>query len=252
MNNLGAIILAAGKGTRMQSKDVNKVALHLGEKPMVRHAIDRLESMNISSIVVVVGFAKDSVIKSLSGTSTIFADQNEPQGTGHAVVCGLKKVPDGIENVLVMNGDDSAFYTKEILENLISMHLENDADVTLLTTEKEIPFGLGRIIRNDSGKLVDIVEEKNATDEQKLIKEVNPGCYIFKVSFLNQFKEKISKNELTGEYYINDFIGLAIKNNKKIETLKLTSMHWRGVNTGEELKEAEELYAKNFSTGLTS
>ena len=136
MNNLGAIILAAGKGTRMQSTDVNKVALQLGEKPMVRHAVDRLESMNVSSIVVVVGFAKDPVVKSLQGTSAVFADQNEPQGTGHAVVCGLEKVSNEIENVLVMNGDDSAFYTKEILENLIATHLENRADITVLTTEK--------------------------------------------------------------------------------------------------------------------
>jgi len=242
MNNIGAIILAAGRGTRMKSTDVNKVALKLGEKPMVRHAVDRLESMKFSSIIVVVGFAKESVIKSLEGTKAVFAEQEIPQGTGHALSCGLLKVPSNIEHVLVMNGDDSAFYSKEVLEKLVTSHIASSADVTLLTIEKENPFGLGRIIRDNEGKLIDIIEEKNATEEQRLIKEVNPGCYIFRLSFLNENKNKIQKNELTGEYYINNFIELAVRENLKVEALKV-SIPWRGVNTSEELIEAEKLYS---------
>jgi len=243
MNNVGAIILAAGRGSRMKSTDTNKVTLPLGDKPMVRHAVDRLESMNFASIVIVVGFAKDSVIESLKGTKAIFADQDVPQGTGHALSCGLSKVPDSIEHVLVMNGDDSAFYSEEVLEKLVSSHLVSGADITLLTIEKDNPFGLGRIVRDNNDKLIDIIEEKNATDEQRLIKEVNPGCYIFRLSFLNDYKNKIQKNELTGEYYINNFIELAVKEGLSVEALKV-SIPWRGVNTKEELVEAEKLYTQ--------
>ncbi len=247
MNNIGAIILAAGKGTRMNSTDINKVALHLGEKPMVRHAVERLESIKIELIVVVVGFAQESVINSLKGTKAVFAEQEIPQGTGHALSCGLSKVSENIEHVLVMNGDDSAFYGKEILEKLILCHLEADADVTLLTIEKDNPFGLGRIVRDNEGRLIDIIEEKNATEEERLIKEVNPGCYIFRSSFLNGHKDKIKKNELTGEYYINNFIQMAVEEGLKVETLR-ESIPWRGVNTKEELEEAEKLHAQTLGS----
>lgn len=251
MSEIGAIILAAGRGSRMKSTDVNKVTLTLGEKPMVRHAVERLESLNFASIVVVVGFAKESVIQSLEGTKATFADQSEPLGTGHAVVSALSKIPTSIEHVLVMNGDDSAFYSKEVLEKLISAHLKNNADITLLTIEKDNPFGLGRIIRDSNDKLLDIIEEKNATNEQKLIKEVNPGCYIFRLSFLKEHKDNIQKNEVTGEYYINNFIELGVNGGYKVEALKV-SIPWRGVNTGEELEEAEALYKKTSGLGSAS
>jgi len=239
--NLGAIVLAAGKGKRMNSKSVNKVALHLADKPMIVHTVSLLEKVGIKEIVVVVGFAKKSVIGVL-GSKVIFAEQKKRLGTAHAVECALKKMPTNVEDVLVVNGDDSAFYSEKIIKKLTKSHLLSNSAFTFLTIEKDNPFGLGRIVRGSKNELMAIVEEKNADEVQKTIKEVNPGCYIFKVNFLKKYLSKIKKNELTGEYYLTDLVGLGIKNNEKVETLKGGAIAWRGVNTKDELLEAEKLF----------
>ena len=239
--NLGAIILAAGKGKRMNSKSINKVALPLADKPMIVHTVSLLENVGIKEIVVVVGFAKKSVMNVL-GSKVIFAEQKKRLGTAHAVECALKKMPTNVDDVLVVNGDDSAFYSEKIITKLIKSHLLSNSALTFLTIEKANPFGLGRIVRGSKNELIAIVEEKNAAQAQKTIKEVNPGCYIFKVNFLKKYLSKIKKNELTGEYYLTDLVDLGIKNNEKIETLKGGSIAWRGVNTKDELQEAEKLF----------
>jgi len=239
--NLGAIVLAAGKGKRMNSKSVNKVALHLADKPMIVHTVSLLENAGIKEIVVVVGFAKKSVMNVL-GSKVIFAEQKKRLGTAHAAEYALKKMPINVQDVLVVNGDDSAFYSEKIITKLIKSHLLSNSAFTFLTIEKDNPFGLGRIVRNSKNELIAIVEEKNAGKAQKTIKEVNPGCYIFRVNFLKKYLSKIKKNELTGEYYLTDLVDLGIKNNEKIETLKGGSIAWRGVNTKDELQEAEKLF----------
>ena len=185
-NNFGAIILAAGKGKRMNSKTINKVALPLAEKPMIVHAVYLLEKSGIKEIVVVVGFAKKSVM-SVLGNKVIFAEQKKRLGTGHAALCGLKKLPKDVEDVLVINGDDSAFYPQDLIKDLMNAHRLSKAAITFLTIEKDNPLGLGRIIRNKNGHVVAIMEEKDATESQRLVKEINPGCYIFKVDFLKKY-----------------------------------------------------------------
>ncbi len=239
--NFGAIILAAGKGKRMNSKSVNKVALPLADKPMIVHTVGLLEKVGIKEIVVVVGFAKKSVMNVL-GSKVIFAEQKKRLGTAHAVECALKKMPTDVEDVLVVNGDDSAFYSEKIITELMKSHLSSNSAFTFLTIEKDNPFGLGRIVRDSKNELIAIVEEKNATESQKTIKEVNPGCYIFRISYLKKHINKVKKNELTGEYYLTDLVDLGIKNNEKIETLRGGSIAWRGVNTKDELQEAEKLF----------
>lgn len=239
--NLGAIILAAGKGKRMNSKSVNKVALHLADKPMIVHTVSLLEKVGIKEIVVVVGYAKKSVMNVL-GSKVIFAEQRKRLGTGHAALCGLKKLPKNVDDVLVINGDDSAFYPQGLIKNLIKTHSLSNAAITFLTIEKDNPFSLGRIVRNNSGQVVAIVEEKDATQTQRKIKEINPGCYILKVKFLRKYLKKIEKSKITGEYYLTSIIDLGIKNNEKTETLKGGSIAWRGVNTKDELQEAEKLF----------
>lgn len=241
MKNIAAIILAAGKGKRMKSKDVNKVVVPLGNKQMILHAVDRLTSLSIDPIIVVVGFAKESVMKILNG-KVVFAQQSKRLGTAHAVACGLKKLPKDSENVLVLNGDDSAFYKEETIKQLIEKHIENDEDMTFLTITVSNPQGLGRIIRDGKGNLKAIVEEKDATAQQREISEIGTGCYVFKVSFLRKYIDKIKKSEATGEYYLTSLIDIAIKNNYRVESLRVENMPWRGINTPEELKEAERLF----------
>lgn len=240
--SLGTIILAAGKGKRMDSKEVNKVALRLADKPMIVHAINLLEELTIKHVVVVVGFAKKSVIDIL-GSKVIFAEQSKRLGTAHAVSCGFKKMPKDVSDILVINGDDSAFYTKQTIEKLIELHFSSDAALTLLTIEKDNPLGLGRIIRDTSGKILSVVEEKDATNMQRKIKEINPACYIFKTEFLNKYLNKVKKSGVTGEYYLTSLIGMGIENNEKVETFKGGNLLWRGVNTKDELAEAEKIFS---------
>ncbi len=240
-NKLGAIVLAAGKGKRMNSRDVNKVVLPLANKPMIVHSIALLENVGISQIVVVVGFAKKSVMEVL-GTKVMFAEQHKRLGTGHAVVQGLRKMPNEVENILVINGDDSAFYTEEVIKNLAEKHLISNASLTFLTIDKQNPFGLGRVIRDENENVKAIVEEKDATDMQRKVTEVNPGCYIFKSSFLRKYLPRVKKSPVTGEYYLTSLIDIGIKNNEKTETLKAGPLPWRGVNTKDELLEAERLF----------
>src|SRR3989344_2765780 len=193
MKKIAAIILAAGKGKRMRLKDVNKVVVPLGNKQMILHAVDRLRGLMISPIIVVVGFAKESVMKVLDG-KVVFAEQFKRLGTAHAVMCGLKKIPEDIDTVLVINGDDSAFYKEETIKQLIKKHIDNNEDVTFLTITVSNPSGLGRIVRDDKGSLLAIVEEKDSTADQKKIREINPGCYVFSASFLRNYMSQIEKN----------------------------------------------------------
>lgn len=242
---LGAIILAAGRGKRMKSKEVNKVAMHLANKPMILHTVELLENLNIKNIVVVVGFAKESVIKVLQGRVD-FAEQKKRLGTAHAVKIALKQINNKIEEVLVLNGDDSAFYSKEIINKLVKKHFADNSSFTFLTIEKDNPYGLGRVIRDSKGRVKAIVEEKDATLKERSIKEVNPACYIFKVNFLKKYLPRVKKSIVTNEYYLTSLIGLGIEKNEKIETLRGGRLIWRGVNTKDELSEAEKLINKTI------
>ncbi len=238
---LGAIVLAAGKGKRMNSSNSNKVTLFLGDKPMILHGVNLLKKLNTDKIVVVVGFAKDSVMKILN-SDVIYAVQRRRLGTAHATKCGFNKMPKNIDDVLVINGDDSAFYTVSLMKKLIKKHYQSNAQFTFLTIEKDDPMGLGRVVRDKNKKLIAIVEEKDAAPCQKLIKEVNPSCFIFKSSFLRKYLKKVEKSKFTNEYYLTRLIRLGIKDNLKIETMPVGKITWRGVNTKDELIEAEKLF----------
>lgn len=244
MNNLAAIILAAGKGKRMNSKTVNKVTLSLGGKPMILHTFDILDKLGIGEIIVVVGFAKRSVMELLSKERVRFCEQKKRLGTAHAVLCAMKKTSNRVENVLVIHGDDSALYKTEIIKKLIQKHIESNAAFTFLTIEMEYPKGLGRVVRGNDGRVLAIVEEKDATQDILKLKEVNPACYVFKMSFLKKYISKIKKSPITKEYYLTSLIDIAIKNNEHMETLPVGLFAWRGINTKDELKQAENIFLK--------
>lgn len=239
---IGAIILAAGKGSRMKSKDANKVTLLLADKPMIAHSVELLESVYVNPIVIVVGFAKESVMNVL-GERVYFVEQKKRLGTAHAALKGLQKIEKlHVTDVLIIQGDDSAFYKADIIRQLIHTHVTTEAALTFLTIEKEDPTGLGRVIRDSGGKLVKIVEEKDATAVEKQTKEINPACYIFRVSFLHKYLPQVEKSPVTGEYYLTHLIDMAINHGEKVETVQGGNIVWRGVNTKEELEEAQKLY----------
>lgn len=243
MNNypdLCAVILAGGKGKRMNATVNNKVTYAVAGEPIIQRILKKITSAGIDNIVVVVGHAKNSVIKLLP-KEVLIAHQTKRLGTGHATKAALSQIPKDTKNVLVLYGDDAFWYSPKHFQELIALHNSSNATVTFCTTNVENPFGLGRIIRDKSGNVTGIVEEKNATDKQRKIQEVNLGGFLFDKKFLRSNIAKLPKNPLTKEYYLTDMIDLAIKKGEKVEALNLANFTWRGINTPDELKLAEEL-----------
>jgi len=238
-----AIILAAGRGKRMKAKGRNKVTYELLGKPMISYTLDNIHTAGVAHCIAVVGYEKQSVV-SLLGENDMSVVQGKRLGTGHAVKVALAEVPNTVEYVLVLYGDDSFMYKSDVYRELIALHIEKNPVMTFLTLELADPKGLGRIRRDTQSKVVGIVEEKDATDEQKKINEINPACYVFSTSFLRSYIKKIAKSEVTGEYYLTSLIEMAVADNLHIETLKRTDIKWRGINTPEELKEAENMLTK--------
>lgn len=249
MDKVTAIILAAGKGTRMNSTDRNKVSLPVNGKPMILRTIEILRSSGINKFVVVVGFAKESVVAMLDSNISI-AEQKEQLGTGHAVMCALNKVDKDTKDVLIIYGDDSFLHTPKTFQKLFNEHSRSNAKISFITKESENPTGFGRIIRDVNGEIVGIVEEKNATDEQKLIKEINLGCYVIDRKYLEDNIKNIEKNSVTGEFYITDIIDIISKQKGKISSYKLSDGVWKGVNTPQDLMEAEKILSNGSKVEL--
>lgn len=242
--SLASIILAAGKGSRFKSTTVNKVILPLAGKPMILRAVEFVENFKINPIIIVVGFAKESVEETLHGKDVIFVEQKEQLGTGHAVQTGLSKIPNQTEDVVVIQGDDAMFYNDEnipLVKKLINKHLGSNASATFLTVELVNPFGMGRIVRDEVGNVVAIIEQKEADRVQQKIRETNTACYIFKVEFLKKYLPKVVKHHITEEHQLTDLVKLAVDNNEPVETIAAGPIPWRGVNTQDELLEAEVL-----------
>lgn len=241
---LGAIILAAGRGKRMNSKNINKVALMLDNKPIITHIVQFMKRLGIAIIVVVVGHAKESVYEAIHPEKVIYADQAEQLGTGHAVHVALEKLPKNVTDVFVVYGDDAVFYNeknKPFMKKLFDTQLSSGSVLSFLTIEINEPAGLGRIVRDKKGNVTAIVEEKDATGTEKRITEINPGCFVFSVKFLKKYLPKVTKSPVTGEYYLTGLIDLAIKDRLNIETVRGGILAWRGVNTKEELEGARKM-----------
>jgi bifunctional UDP-N-acetylglucosamine pyrophosphorylase/glucosamine-1-phosphate N-acetyltransferase len=227
----------------MQSKEINKVAMLLNNKPIITHVLDVLEKMRFEIIVVVIGFAKESVKNAVKDHKVIFAEQDEPRGTANAALTALEKIPDSVSDVLVIQGDDSYFYNEDLFLKLSKKHFSENAALTFLTIHVENQIDLGRIVRDEYGNVISVVEEKDANETIRQINEINPACYIFNVNFLKKYLPQVEKSPVTGEYYLTSLIDIAIKNKEKIETVQAGFIPWRGINTPEELAEAERLFS---------
>ncbi|HRN96354.1 MAG TPA: sugar phosphate nucleotidyltransferase [Candidatus Levybacteria bacterium] len=239
-DTIWAVILAAGKGTRMNSQSTNKVAMKVAGVPMLVRTVQNLQQSGINNICIVVGFAKESVMN-LFDNSVHFAQQGEQLGTGHAAKVGVDSLPENTTDIIVLYGDDSYIYTPDIYKKLLTIHQTQKADLSFITLTVDNPTGLGRIVRDSTGNVIGIVEEKDATDEQKKITEINPACYIFSYSFFKEYIDTVPKSPVTGEYYLTSLIEIAVQEHARIETYTVTGINWRGINTPEELQQADTL-----------
>lgn len=236
--DFAAIILAAGEGRRMKSS-VPKVLHKILGKPMIERTIETLSEIQPFQIITVVSPQNSDLLKGVLGNKTLYATQSLPLGTADATQAGLKKVGKDVQIVAVLYGDDTAFYKPSTIQTIYNHHQEVKPKITFATLVKENPKGLGRIIRKDD-KVIDIIEEKDASDVQKQIKEVNDGLYFFEKKWLTQNLPKIGPSPKTGEFYITDLIELALKNRQRVEAYKLADpSQWHGINTPQELKQAQ-------------
>ncbi len=204
-STLTAIVMAAGKGTRMKSERPKAITPLLGQ-PLTRYVLRALEQAGAKPIIVVVGHGAEEV-KSALGEQYLYALQTQQLGTGHAVMQAVPHLPSDAEYVLIAAGD-SPLVTPEVFQSLYEAALQTDAACALATALLDDPTGYGRILRNAMGNVVGIVEEKDASPEQKAIREVCTSFYCFRADVLRDALPRLSNQNAQGEYYLTDVIGI--------------------------------------------
>jgi bifunctional UDP-N-acetylglucosamine pyrophosphorylase / glucosamine-1-phosphate N-acetyltransferase len=246
------IILAAGKGTRFKSDGTNKTASLFRNKPLIQFGLD-LYTTICSNTIVVIGAYADSVMSAVSRKDNlIFASQRKRLGTGHALMVAVKEIEKNNLHprlVLLGYGDHMMHYTKEIVSEMLEVHTDSQTVISLITTNVSDPSSLawGRIIRNEKGYVTGIVEEKDATPEEKQITELNAGFYCFDYAFLQKNGKKIKKSPVTGEYYITDLIGIAVGSGKNVKALSVPFENvGLGINTRDDLEKSQSHHSKGF------
>lgn len=236
--NKYAIILAAGKGTRMKST-TPKVLHKIAGKTMLDHVLSNVGELDTEKQIVIVGHEADRVISTLP-MGTNFVKQTEQLGTGHAVKIAADLLADEAGITMVCYGD-MPLITGDTLSSLFDYHVEQEAAVTILTGNATDPFGYGRIIR-ENGEVVRIVEEKDATDEERQIHEINTGIYVFDNQLLFEALSDLTPSNAQGEYYLTDVIEIFKKDNRKISACLLDNFDESlGINDRVQLAQAEKI-----------
>jgi len=206
MKNTAAILLAAGKGTRMKS-DLPKVAHKVCGLPLICHSIRQLRSLRIKKIVVVVGYGKEHVIDCVKDYDVEIVEQKQQRGTGHALSVCASKFKSFTGNILVLPGDvfieDSA-----ALKKFCTYHTKKKNALSLLTSFVDEPKGYGRIIRSGKDAVIAIREELDASRTEKIISEINTGIYLFRGKAVFSSLKKIKKNSKKKEYYLTDIVDI--------------------------------------------
>ena len=245
-NNRYAVILAAGKGTRMQSK-LYKVLHKVCDRTMVELVLDSLSDLEMQEVITVVGHGAERV-KEVLGDRTKFVLQEEQLGTAHAVKVAKDELKDKEGTTIVMYGD-TPLIRSETINNMLDHHEKMNAKATVLTAIADNPFAYGRIIRDVNGNLVKIVEEKDATEQERKIKEINSGIYCFDNKLLFEMLEKVKNDNNQGEYYLPDVLGLIREQKEIIETYLCDDFDETfGVNDRVALAYAENVMRNRINT----
>ncbi|MDF2626790.1 MAG: UDP-N-acetylglucosamine pyrophosphorylase [Symbiobacteriaceae bacterium] len=244
MSHVTVVVLAAGKGTRMKSKLI-KIMHPIAGKPMIGHVVDSANKLGFDDVVAVVGYQQERLREYL-GDRVKYVVQAEQLGTGHAVLQAAPFI-DAHQggHVLVMFGDNP-FLGPSVIERLMKRHIESGAAATLLTAEVTNPFGLGRIVRDPAtGRFQQIVEEKDATPEQKQLREIWPGMVIFQREGLTDVLRQIDNNNAQKEYYLPRAFSILLEQGKIVEVaMEATEYEATGPNDRIALAEAEERFRR--------
>lgn len=239
LETCGAVVLSAGKGSRLGCVDIPKVMLDMGGKPLVGYTVETLKKVGLSEkkICLVVGFQAQKV-RDYFHDGVSYADQTELKGTAHAAFTGMQTLPTEIDHVLVLGGDDSAFYTAETILHFIEHHISSHCVLSLLSAHINNPAQLGRIVRHKNGD-IEIIEKEYLTEEQKRITEISTGTFCFERTWFESIFPRMPMLRKLGEYGLPAAMAMARDERKPYQVVPLKdSSEWFGVNTPEELEEA--------------
>ncbi|MFN0132349.1 MAG: NTP transferase domain-containing protein [Phycisphaerales bacterium] len=241
-----AIILAAGKGTRMRD-DLPKVAHHVGGRPMVCAVVDACIQAGCAGIVVVVGYKHDIVRRALAAYPTVtFAMQNEQLGTGHAVLCAEPQLkgPDAPRDCFVLCGDGPLIRART-LTALLARHRQTSAAATLATAVIDDPTGYGRIVRGTDGVFQRIVEHKNTSPAERAIREVNPSYYCFDRAALFDSLRAVKTDATSGEVFLTDALAVLLARRLRVEVEPgVPPEDILSINTPEDLAVVDAIYRR--------
>lgn len=248
MEKYAAVILAAGKGTRMnegQASPIPKVMFELNGKPIIDWSVKLIRDAGISEVCLIVGYKKE-MVQEYFGDKVKYAVQAEQLGTGHAVMTAESILKGKSESVIIFYGDN-CLYKPETVKKILALYENEKPTIAMLSVNFDDPefWAFGRIIRNDKNEVIGIREQKDCTEEEKKIKESNPGFYVVESNWLWENLKKIENKNAQGEYYLTDIVELAVKDGKKVIATPVSEeKEALGINTPEQLKEAELVLKK--------
>lgn len=244
MEHLMAIILAAGEGKRMKSKKT-KILHEICGKPMVEWAYQCVKNSGVDEIVLVVGRNSEEV-KEYMGNKVFYANQEEQLGTGHAVIQAKEFLENREGQVVIMYGD-MPLVTSKTISLAVDYHKEKGNAATIITADFDNPSGYGRIIRNSQKEVVEIVEDRDASNEQKKINEINSGIYCFDISALREALKELDNKNDQGEYYLTDTIKILITKGLKVGAVKIEDRdELAGINDRIQLSDAAKVLRKRI------
>lgn len=243
LDNTTAIILAAGKGTRMGG-ELPKVLHEVHGKPLIKYLLDTLVSIGVRQPVVVVGHKQEAIRARLRDYDVLFAVQTDQLGTGHAVLAAQSQVTKA-DRVFIAMGD-APFFRAETFEQLYAALADADVVLSLVTTKRtEQSDRFGRILRNDRDELKTIIEYKDATEAERGITEVNAGCYCVRLPWLWEALQQVEPSTVSGEYYLTDIIRVAISEGKRVVPVQASIDESHGVDTPALLAHANTVTREN-------
>lgn len=240
-NNLFAVVLAAGKGTRMNSDALPKVLFPIHGRPMLSYVTDTLRGLGIEKPILIIGYLADKV-KEAMGPDFDYALQQEQLGTAHAVLSAENLLKDKKGITLIVSGDQPFISADSLMQ--LKQAVAGGATLALLTVDTDSPNydAFGRVIIIPAGYVQKIVEVKNATEAEKQVRLMNLGTYAVDNEWLWSALHNVKKNEVTGEYYVTDIVELAVAAGKKVSPVFIESeTEALGINTPEHLAEAEKV-----------
>ncbi len=243
---LAIIIMAAGKGTRMKS-DLAKVLHKANGRPVIEYVLEKSQSLGPEKTVLIVGHQSERVKEATKKHPVEWALQEPQLGTGHAIMQAEKPLHSFTGDILILSGDAPLVNTVT-LRNLIESHRKENAAATVLTAMLKDPSGYGRIVRSGQSNTVSrIVEHKDASPEELLLEEVNSGVYVFKADTLFDALRNITNNNAQEEYYLTDVFSVFFGKGEKVCAYTTDNAHEiKGINTVEQLREAESLLPENL------